>query len=197
MLQYLFMYADDLMVLSPQDFCSTLMDSTHLRDANELDWLYPLSDCDGEPILGFEAEESEVLEDGSSSGHFFCLTVLLGPVVHDRRSVTYCPYNVRHSFDFVYPALTHYASFTPESVKRAALSTMVPYAIVGSSHLDDAYRFLTVVCDRLFTNTYPRHVILDMWEVAYHRNVLTLPCRWSLHSELDTLYHRVTAYISS
>ena len=193
-LQHMFRYADDLMALAPRKLFSQLMDPSAPRSAHSLTWLYPLRDANGDTILSFEAEPPISSLDGSEKGHFLCLWVTLSKWSAHGRKVSFAPYNVRHGFDFVYPALTRYDSFTPESVLRAALCTMVPYAIMGSSSLEDAYGFLRVVCDRLWANGYPRAVLLSMWASAYV-TAQGLPCVVALHRQLPHLDKMIQCYL--
>jgi hypothetical protein len=202
LMTHFYRYADDTFVIAPSTFVDALMIPRVSRDSTALDWLYPLCDVNGHPVLQFESDPVSVAADGTISGTFLCLTVQLSvpamsihATVH--RTVNYSPYNTRHKFGFQYPALARWDSFTPSTVLTAALSTMAPYAIIGSTQPDAAFLFLATVCRRLHDNSYPKAVVLSMWEDTYHNTVVKLPCRLSLQQHLPTLYNMVRDYITA
>ena len=193
-IRHMYRYADDLMALANKQIFSQLMDPSSSRSPGLLAWIYPLRTNDGATILSFEAEQSIALEGGSETGHFLCLWVTLSGPRGNKRQVSFSPYNVRHGFGFTYPALTRFDSFTPDAVLRSALSTMVPYAVLGSSSLDAAFGFLCIVCDRLWANGYPRAWLCSMWDAAY-LTAQELPCNERLHMQLPRLHLVVGEYI--
>ena len=198
LLIFLFRYADDLMALADPKFITLLMNPASPRSPDSLNWLYPLRGADGDTILEFEAEPAAQMPDGSTAGHFLCLTISLRDDPRNSgRCVTYSPYNVRHQFGFAYPALTRYDSFTPRATLESALSTMVPYAILGSCNLRGALSFLATICERLRGNGYPKAKLLEMWDHAYEHNVCALPCAGTLHAELPELHAALSRTISS
>ena len=195
LIEFLFIYADDLFAITKPDFCERLLNPAAPRSDEHLAWLFPLRDDDESVILDFESEPAAPDETGVISVHFLCMTISLravsrhgaaGATVPRHRVISYKPYNVRSNFTFQYPTLTRYDSFTPSSTLRASLSTMVPYAIIGCSSLEPAVDFIRNIICKLRRNGFPKAWLLDMWEKAEDL-VYRLPCREPLASQREQL----------
>ena len=194
LIEYLFIYVDDLFAITKPDFCERLLNPAAPRSDEHLAWLFPLQDDGGSAILDFESEPATPDETGMISVHFLCMTISLRTVaagtVSPYRVISYKPYNVRSNFTFQYPTLTRYDSFTPSSILRASVSTMVPYAIIGCSSLEPAVDFMRNIICKLRRNGFPRAWLMDMWEKAEDL-VYRLPCREPLASQRRQLIVRI------
>ena len=197
-MRYFFRYADDLLAITKANFCDILLDPSKPRSDDLLDWLYPLRTEDGSIILDFESEPAVADKHGVASVDFLCMSISLRPAGR-MREVSYRPYNVRNAFTFHFPTLSRYDSFTPSSVLKASISTMLPYAIIGSSSLESSVAFMRAVIDKLCCNKYPKAVLLDMWRRAVAKDGLMymLPCREPLASQRDKLARTIERHIAS
>ena len=194
-MRYFYRYADDTMGIVPEWFIA-LMSPTATREPNSTQWIYPLLDSNGNTILEFEIEGAL-----TCTITFLCLTITLGTVKRGRnsayRTISYTPYSKATKFQFGIHQLTHWHSFTLKSVKLAAFKTLMAYAILGSSQSDAATDYLYGVCHILRDNSYPKRVILDMWDQAVETHLYSVPCRLSMSAFLPDIAAAVRSYIAA
>ena len=157
-------------------------------------WIYPLRDPNDEQQLSLKLDVPAE-DQGSLSANYLCLTITLERPQNDKRVLTLAPYNTRHLFNFKFPMLTLWKSYTSKPVKLAALKGMVQYAILGSNDPDETVRFLCSIIDRLKTNGYPQQSVKEMWRDVESDHLYSTPCRVYLHSNLITVAERVTQHI--
>lgn len=197
-----FRYADDIFAVTRHDFCSLLLDPAAPRSGEVLLWLYPLREADGTTILDFENEPVVEDEHGIISVDFLCMTITLSKACNIKgkagrkcRYLHYKPYNAKDKFTFEFPTLTQWDSYTPTSVLRASISTMVPYAIIGSSTLGAAETFMENVILKLIKNGFRKAVLMNMWEEAVTNLIPGLPCREPLASDIPQFTEHIRLYI--
>ena len=159
-------------------------------------WIYPLRDSHNEQQLSLKLDVNT--SDGDHlSAHYLCLTITLESPQNGKRVLTLAPYNKRHLFNFVFPMLTQWNSYTTTAIKHGAMKSMVQYAIIGSNDPDRTVKFLCDLVDRLRLNGYPRRTVLRMWETVVASDLYSIPCRVYLHNNLPTVASRVTIHINT
>ena len=76
----------------------------------------------------------------------------------------------------------------------AAFKTLMAYAMLGSTQVEDSIEYLCRVCNVLRDNCYPRDVIARMWDQAQSQ-LYSTPCRKTLSAQLPEVAQAVKAYI--
>ena len=111
-MRWYFRYAGDIITLAEESFPDMMWNHSRpaCHRASPL-WIYPLRDSHNEQQLSLKLDVNT--SDGDHlSAHYLCLTITLESPQNGKRVLTLAPYNKRHLFNFVFPMLTQWNSYT-------------------------------------------------------------------------------------